>query len=198
MNRNLKMMTLMMMAGLGAPSIEAQEAAGQRTMIASEELPRKLEGAHQWELEQLGFKFGNEISELFIEAQLPPGWTKVATSHAMHSDILDEQGRKRAGIFYKAAFYDERADMSMVSRYSISAYEKTEDGASYQLAITDSGKVAKSFGVWGSADANRQRDQIQSEMAVRDKLEAEAKAWLKKRRPLWPNPMLYWNEGPVA
>jgi hypothetical protein len=42
-------------------------------------------------------------------AKLPAGWKKVATEHSMWSDLLDDQGRKRAAIFFKAAFYDYSA-----------------------------------------------------------------------------------------
>ena len=196
--RGLGLLIDIMLGKSPSLSIERQEAEGQRRLIATEQLPRELHGCHRWELEQLGFKFGREISELFIEAQLPAGWNKMATSHSMHSDILDEKGRRRAAIFYKAAFYDERADMTMLPRFSISAYERTDDGNGYQMVIKDAGLAVKSFGVWGNPGPDRSRDEILAQGEARDKLEAEAKAWLKKRRPLWSNPMLYWSEGPVA
>lgn len=94
--------------------IEAQEAAGQAMLCASAQLPKELHGCTRESLEALGFKFGNDVDELFVTCTLPPGWKKQATDHSMHSDLLDDQGRKRAGIFYKAAFYDRRADLMWV------------------------------------------------------------------------------------
>jgi hypothetical protein len=37
----------------------------------------------------------------------------------MHSDVLDDKGRKRFGVFYKAAFYDRSCMLSFVSRYEV-------------------------------------------------------------------------------
>jgi hypothetical protein len=91
--------------------IEAQEAAGQAMLCASAQLPKKMLGCTRESLEALGFKFGADVDELFVTCTLPAGWKKKATDHSMHSDLVDEQGRTRAGIFYKAAFYDRRADM---------------------------------------------------------------------------------------
>lgn len=50
---------------------------------------------------------------------MPDGWKKEPTDHDMWSRIVDEKGRERAMVFYKAAFYDQRADMRLVGRYKI-------------------------------------------------------------------------------
>lgn len=90
-------------------SIEASEAAGQREMLASTVIPTK---GPTDQLEALGFKLGPvcEDDDLFREVTLPEGWSREGTDHSMHSNIVDEKGRCRVGIFYKAAFYDRRAD----------------------------------------------------------------------------------------
>jgi len=56
---------------------------------------------------------------LFRNVTLPEGWTKKATEHDMHSDLLDEKGRKRGAIFYKAAFYDRKASIRPLCRYRV-------------------------------------------------------------------------------
>jgi hypothetical protein len=89
--------------------IEAQEKAGQTALVQSSDMPLDL-SPNREAYEALGFTFGEKIDDLFQKATLPAGWTRKATSHDMHSEILDEQGRKRISIFYKAAFYDRRAD----------------------------------------------------------------------------------------
>ena len=93
--------------------IEAQEAAGQATMVAQEILPRDIIGADRAAFEALGFEFGEPHDDLFVNAKLPAGWTKQATDHSMWSRIVDETGNERASIFYKAAFYDRRAFMTL-------------------------------------------------------------------------------------
>lgn len=97
----------MMMPG----AIEASERRGQDELVRSSVLP--TEGLDDliaaWG--SLGFKVGDRVpnDELFTFVELPAGWTMKATDHAMWSRVLDDNGRERAAVFYKAAFYDRRA-----------------------------------------------------------------------------------------
>lgn len=86
--------------------IEAQEAQGQKNFLASESIPIQCP---KEELEKLGFVFGEPVDDLFIKCKLPDGWKIEATDHSMWSTILDNKGKERASIFYKAAFYDRSA-----------------------------------------------------------------------------------------
>ena len=52
--------------------------------------------------------------DLFFNVVLPEGWEVRETDHSMHSDLFDAEGKRRGGIFYKAAFYDRRASFNMV------------------------------------------------------------------------------------
>lgn len=94
--------------------IEAQEARGQQELVASTDLPSDTRGTDEAFI-ALGFSFGEPHAHdpLFRPTTLPQGWTKTGTDHSMHSVIRDEQGRDRVGVFYKAAFYDRRADMTL-------------------------------------------------------------------------------------
>ena len=92
--------------------IEAQEAAGQATFCAQEILPKDHGDREAYEA--LGFRFGEDYDDIFVNASLPSGWAKRATDHSMWSDIVDENGTVRARVFYKAAFYDRRAFMLLV------------------------------------------------------------------------------------
>lgn len=98
--------------------IEAQERAGQIEQSFCDTLPRRgtiepdemggaPESRAQWEA--LGFRFGNVVDELFVQASFPAGWRKRPCEHSMWSELLDDVGAVRAMIFYKAAFYDRRA-----------------------------------------------------------------------------------------
>lgn len=94
--------------------IQEMESAGQSQLLHADVLPT----ASPWdELARLGFIKGEPITgdPLFTRCTLPEGWSKVGTSHAMHSDVLDERGVRRVGVFFKAAFYDRRADAHLVS-----------------------------------------------------------------------------------
>jgi hypothetical protein len=104
-----------LLAAMGG--IEAQEAQGQRELVASTVLPFPGWNSSDADFEALGFTFGEKVpgDDLFREATLPDGWTRAGTGHAMHSDVLDERGIARVGVFYKAAFYDRRADMHIIN-----------------------------------------------------------------------------------
>jgi hypothetical protein len=174
--------------------IERQEADGQRAMIASSQLPRTIHGATRQQLEALGIQFGADVDDVFVSATLPPGWVIKATSHSMHSDLLDEHGRKRAGIFYKAAFYDRHAHMSMTPRYKVDAYRPcnadgtpveytTPDNTHFNVSIMDGDQVLQCIGIYADRDYAQQK-----------KLEESAIAGISNYRPDWRNPLAYWNE----
>ena len=99
----------------GSPEtfIERQEREGQRQLVNSDRLPSDCDRA---EFEALGFTFGapDHSDPLFMPATLPEGWEKQATDHAMGSVIVDPLGRERVSIFYKAAFYDRSAHMTLI------------------------------------------------------------------------------------
>jgi hypothetical protein len=96
-------------------AIENQERDGQRQLVNSDQLPTRAEA--QVVYEALGFTFGEPDASdpMFRPATLPPGWSRKGSDHAMWSYLVDELGRERAGIFYRAAFYDRSAHMSLTS-----------------------------------------------------------------------------------
>jgi hypothetical protein len=98
------------LSGGDPEAIDAQEAQGQSQLVVSELLPTKIRGSRGI-LERAGVVFGDPLPDdpLFCRATLPPGWNKRATDHPMWSELVDETGRVRAMIFYKAAFYDRDA-----------------------------------------------------------------------------------------
>jgi hypothetical protein len=116
-------------------SIEAMEARGTQQLAKSSVLPSKglvkdktgradfCEWAEKCGIKVLGPVEGDD---LFVNVELPPGWKQECTDHSMHNDLVDERGRKRAGIFYKAAFYDRKADIRPESRFH-ATYECNRD-----------------------------------------------------------------------
>ena len=98
-------------------AIVASEYAGQRELQTASQLPKyhpddPKDGKilTSWGVKFLGPVKGDE---LFVNVQLPKGWTIKPTTHSMYSDLLDENGYKRASIGYKAAFYDRWANLSI-------------------------------------------------------------------------------------
>ena len=104
--------------------IERQERNGQADMVRRAEtnaasLPRKMGNNGRTVLESFGVVFGDNVDDLFVSVTLPAGWKIQATDHALHSKLLDDKERTRAAIFYKAAFYDRDADLTLTNRYSL-------------------------------------------------------------------------------
>jgi hypothetical protein len=98
-------------AGMTSDDIVASEKAGQKDLVLSAKLPKK----GNWDLlKEWGLTITDEADDLFYNVVLPIGWTKRETSHDLHSDLIDDQGRKRAGMFYKAAFYDRSATINPI------------------------------------------------------------------------------------
>jgi len=100
----------------GDPSaaIEHQEKRGQETLIRKQVLPIKCNGCTRGQIEQLGIVFEQPVDDLFVNVKLPDGWKVRPTSHSMWSDLVDDEGNVRASIYYKAAFYDRDAFISLV------------------------------------------------------------------------------------
>ena len=178
--------------------IEAQEAAGQRAMAATQNLPR--EGLNREMMEELGFVFGENVDGLFVSAKFPEGWTIKPTSHSMHSDLLDDKGRKRASIFYKAAFYDRNANIYLTKRYNYRQFPCDEnndvlpdecDWNSVQydtVAATDNDKPIHFFGM-----VTRVNTYDRGYYDLVDKMRADAAEWLDKNFPDHKNVLAYWD-----
>ena len=138
----------------GSPTsfIERQEREGQRQLVNSDRLPSDCGDHAPWLA--LGFTFGepDPSDPLFMAATLPPRWSRKGSDHAMWSHLVDELGRNRAGIFYKAAFYDRKAHMHLVS---LSSY--VHDAVEYDGApiIFDDGAWATPEAVLGAMAALR-------------------------------------------
>ncbi len=152
--------------------IEAQEAAGQRKLVESQALPRQIYNASRDQLTELGFKFGPDADDLFVYCELPTGWTKRATEHSMHSELLDEQGRIRASIFYKAAFYDKKAQMRFHRRFNVDAYAEGSRDEHMRCVVTDGGAVVFDAG-----------ECLISDHQQSDSMRAACQRWLNDNYP---------------
>lgn len=100
----------------GSRAIEEQEKRGQQQVVNSDRLPTQLQSPRS-DFADLGFVFGDPDPRdpMFTSATLPEGWAREGSDHALWSYIVDEHGRRRASIFYKAAYYDRDAFMGLTS-----------------------------------------------------------------------------------
>lgn len=200
--------------------IIAQEKAGQAELAKrgrDAQLPKDCSAECRKALEAAGVKFFEMVDgdPLFRHATLPVGWEIKPTDHDMYSDLLDEQGRKRASIGYKAAFYDRWAQLSCCRRFE-AGYFKDDYGdpdAQVYPGIKDGGKL-----VWRGKFMADSRDveTLPRKKEKNDEIGWVPNAWggkdcvfpsdfcrniatnlLTKLYPDWNNPTAYWDITPT-
>lgn len=170
-------------------AILAQEATGQQSFVVSETLPTDMKGDAIAVLNAAGMKFLGVVKDdpMFQYVELPAGWKKIATDHSMWSDLVDDKGRKRAGIFYKAAYYDRRAHLSVNLRYGISIdYVRLDTERVAVAMVTEDEAVVFTTDPVGFEDDK-------TRYYAQDKARELASAWLSEHYPNWKNPSAYWD-----
>lgn len=107
-----------MSGGDGGNAIVASEKRGQQQLVASAVIPTQM--GDRTEYEAIGFTFGEPVEgdPIFTECTLPDDWSKQAGDHDMWSYIVDQYGRRRVSVFYKAAFYDRSAHCNLNTPYN--------------------------------------------------------------------------------
>ena len=168
---------------------EGQQEAVNRTMLAKRMYPSRAD----WE--SLGFTFVDIPDDnVLCHAELPEGWSIEATSHSMHINILDANGLKRGSMFYKAAFYDRNASMSLERRYGIFRKYFEENPRTFEVYFGNeqeilfvAGKVVK--------PTNGTEEEIDAAYAEAERLEKIALEWANENYPEWENIHAYWDAG---
>ena len=175
-------------------SIYHQEAQGQKSFVNSETLPTDMARHGDYDakaiLEAAGVKFLGEVEgdPMFQYVELPAGWKKAPTDHSMWSKLLDDKGRERASIFYKATFYDRSAHLSLTTRFGFRRdYDREEKEGVAVTYVTDGGNIIH------TTEAIKMPDDRQKRYEVGDKADKAASAWLNKQYPDWRNPGAYWK-----
>jgi hypothetical protein len=166
-------------------SIEAQEDAGQAVFVVSESLPIDGTAGYETELRKLGFVLGEPADELFMHAKLPQGWRKAPTEHSMHSSVLDDRGRCRGAVFYKAAFYDRRACVRWLPAVQCVVEPEGECSEAYigrvLLQEQEVHRTERMLAARGDA------------YNVRMAIYCEAELWAMEHYPDMDNPFAYWS-----
>lgn len=190
-------------AAMTPGGIEAQERRGQMEQARKQTLPLDLgqryggslqEARKPWEA--LGFKFGNSTDSIFVEATFPAGWQKRPTDHSMWSEIVDDKGRKRGMIFYKAAFYDRSAHARLERRFGVSQTYGGQGATTEDVFVTDAcGKIERRVDGLEKPDwQNRDKSRIADDKI--NAARAELLAWLKENYPEFHSPTAYWDDAP--
>ncbi len=173
--------------------IENMEAEGQRECVSHIKLAKKMYPSREM-FEKLGFTFEEiEGDRVLVNATLPEGWSLEPTNSSYWTDILDDKGRRRAYMFYKAAFYDRDAHMDLSRRYSVHEDELEGDIREIYFGAPDE----KLF-VAGSVHYSWEMPREERVVAYDEKeaLIAAAEAWGKENYPEYYDPTAYWDQEP--
>ena len=168
--------------------IEHVEAEGQQKIINMVTLPKEMTPDRE-EWERLGFTFCDiPGDDVLWQATLPEGWSIKATSHSMWSDIIDNKGRKRGSIFYKASFYDRKGSMRLRPRYEI---KRVYSDDTESLSEVYFGSEEEKIFVAGQIDESvSYADQLEQSM----RLHEIAFAYAKEHYPEWQSATAYWDD----
>ena len=175
----------------GSEAILCQEAQGQRSFVKSDTLPTDIRHSDydaKAILEAAGVKFLGVVEgdDMFQYVELPQGWKRVETDHSMWSKLVDDKGRERACIFYKAAFYDRSAHMLLFCRYGVSFNYDGFDKES--VAVANVMDDDKGIHTTEPIPANGKK-----RYDMKDRANKVAVEWLDANHPDWRNPGAYWD-----
>lgn len=188
-----------LLGGNSAHAIERQEKRGQVALVNSCALPIKFNSGTKEQLEGFGVVFGEPIDDLFCNATLPEGWKKMATDHSMWSKLIDQQGRERASIFYKAAFYDRDAFINVSRRFSYCVEpvngwsDKEYDKHQWHCVVTDCETIIWKSEPIGPGPDHSDGDAYLNFINEKQALELVGKKWIEEHYPDYRNQAAYWN-----
>ncbi len=205
-------------AGTQSGAIERQEARGQtalcesKTQMLSAEInpwgysPFRQDDKDPKDiLRAWGIEVGEPVEgdEIFLECKLPKGWQLRPTSHSMWNELVDDQGRVRASMFYKAAFYDRSTHLQTRTRYNLS----TNHQDAYRVATikdvdkivfsTDKIPISKHYcdrsSEWENLPQDAKQKIISKVWDIEAGLKKEAEEWVEKNYPEWKDETKYWD-----
>jgi len=182
--------------------IEEQERDGQRQLAKSESLPSQLNGCTEEEVRAIGIDLGpipkdiHKGDALFRPATLPDGWKIELTNHSMWSCIVDDRGFARASMFYKAAFYDRAAHLSLNVRIRMQQdYDaRRRDGTTvYIVTVAMPGCAPNGERNAKTIHTHVDTSGLPTEWQQADAAQAATRAWLEENYPDYKSATAYWT-----
>lgn len=197
-SKEQKMKETLLCGLAGFNNIESQEAEGQKEFCQESLMPKKnnsygIQDDILTQYKKLGIEIIGDHDELFYKVKLPKGWKRIPTEHSMWNKLIDEQGRQRALIFYKAAFYDERSHFCISCRFTIRInndyyehkVEKYNDDMKYWGELLDGEKVIYT--------TPKIFSEFKFENPIEKQLTAQTKGWCQDHQIQIDNPYANWD-----
>ncbi len=166
--------------------LRSPSAANLRAPTNTDVFPTMIDKTSRKILENAGVKFGNlvEGDASFRNVELPIGWKKVPTDDPKISELVDDEGRRRAGIYLDGRYgfvhvgtrFRVKFDYSRLATEDVVVCSVT-DGK--RALFTTEPVVVAGYAETASAQTKATKD---------------AEDWLKKYFPEWRDPQAYWTE----
>ena len=165
-------------------------------------LPRKFNTGNIKDFQDMGIIFGENVDEIFRKAILPEGWKIESTDHDMWFNLLDNQNRVRATMFYKVAAWDYDSFLNVKRRYNfyvepINGWNENYKNVEWVVRVKDYDNEI----LWESNPTEKEPDVKTNRDAwlkwvekKNDVLPLLAKRWLNNAYPSWEHPIAYWSE----
>lgn len=152
-------------------ALEEFEHQAFSDMLALGQLPCPLSQEDDEALQKAGIRLRGH--GLLLKATLPPGWQAIQTGNR-HGQLIDDQGRVRAELFYKDELHQARGHLQMQRRFTIS---ERPDGVG-----------------WCAWDIATQTVLFEDSSVPSDEQLESAREWLNENYPNWLSPVAYWSE----
>lgn len=146
--------------------------------------------------ERMGIKIIGCADDMFYNVVLPDGWEIKATEHTMWNEVLDDKGRKRMTIFYKAAFYDRDAFANLQTRFQLDVTHVADPNSDYDVwkasdiqgTVKDGDKI-----IYQTARVPACSDYTK-ESKMKDVLWEDLYAFMNENWPQYKDVHAYWND----
>jgi len=180
-------------------SIEASERAGGQQMLKSTVIPTEMQRFTTDDLVKFGFIVGDvhEDDPIFRDVTLPPGWTRGDgdNDYGYWTYILDDKGRRRFAIFYKAAFYDRSAHIGIEARFTLREHwdATTSDFMGWhEFTDNATGEVPWKSDEYGQLPETRDRDVMGAYCDKKDAAATAGEEWADENHPDWRDAIGSW------
>lgn len=190
-------------------AIENQEKRGQKMVVANKRLPKATNFCSGYrkfddfdftktQYEKMGIKIIDEYDDLFWNVQLPNGWEIEATNHTMWNKLIDNNGRKRASFFYKAAFYDRDAFINFETRYTTCVDHILD----YSVVDYDEWRMSPCIGhvkdcgeiIYSTAQRPSFEDYFKQEKKTEEPINKELNKYMNEHYPNYKDVNAYWED----
>lgn len=126
---------------------------------------------------------------LYFDAELPAGWHIKATDNIWWSEVIDNKGRKRAGVYCKEMCGTGDTFIKFFARYDFYANFNEQDKENMSWVVTDNATELVVFETEKMSTDSNERDY----WVLRDKLTGQCLDFLAKNYPNHEDINAYWD-----